>query len=554
MPKAISTSIYSFKDLIENNCIYVDKTRYLYDIISAPKGQFFCARPRRFGKSLTISTLESIFEGRKELFKECYIYKETDYDWKKYPIIRLDFAKANLSSIELLSSWLVQTLNSIAENNGIKVKNTDPALLFGELIESLYKKEDQTGVVVLVDEYDKPIMEHLENENEAEMFRNFMETFYQMIKGYEQYERFVFMTGVIKFAKLSIFSKLNSLTDISMDRKYACMFGYTEEELEEYFGDYIVGLCETGIYDENRELLDRDGILSTLKRWYDGFRFSPREESVYNPVSIGAFFRSGGIFSNYWFETGTPKVLTKTMQQIQITLDDVRDPIISRDTFSVFDITEFAFSSEGMKNSNAKRIIGKQKFLQLLYQTGYMTLGDVPEDGLSDSYYPMRFPNKEVRDSFQKNIVSLFVDEDPADFSATVDLIKRAAREGKSEDIRKYMENVFANIPYTIQIAEEKYYQSIMYTVFLLCGMDIDPEVATNIGRIDAVMDAGKHLYIFEFKFEKTVDEALEQIDRKRYAEKYLIKAEEKGQTIHKIGVEFSYGKDIRNIIGWEER
>ncbi|WP_026662063.1 hypothetical protein [Butyrivibrio proteoclasticus] len=145
-------------------------------------------------------------------------------------------------------------------------------------------------------------------------------------------------------------------------------------------------------------MLDRDGILSTLKRWYDGFRFSPREESVYNPVSIGAFFRSGGIFSNYWFETGTPKVLTKTMQQIQITLDDVRDPIISRDTFSVFDITEFAFSSDGMKNSNAKRIIGKQKFLQLLYQTGYMTLGDVPEDGLSDSYYPMRFPNKEVRD------------------------------------------------------------------------------------------------------------------------------------------------------------
>jgi hypothetical protein len=147
----------------------------------------------------------------------------------------------------------------------------------------------------------------------------------------------------------------------------------------------------------------------------------------------------------------------------------------------------------------------------------------------------------------------LFVDEDPADFSATVDLIKRAAREGKSKDIRKYMENIFANIPYTIQIAEEKYYQSIMYTVFLLCGMDIDPEVATNVGRIDAVLDAGEHIYIFEFKFEKTADEALDQIERKKYAEKYLIKAEEKGQTIHKIGVEFSYNKDQRNIIEWVE-
>ena len=407
MIKEISTSIYSFKDLIENNCIYVDKTRYLFDIVTAAKGQFFCARPRRFGKSLAISTLEAIFSGQKELFKDCYIYKHTDYDWKQYPIIHLDFARANLTSIDLLSAWLIRTLNSIAERNNVTVSNEDPALLFGELIETLYTKY-QVGVVILVDEYDKPIMEHLENEHEAEMFRTFMETFYQMIKGYEQYERFVFMTGVIKFAKLSVFSKLNSLTDISMDRKYACMFGYTEGELESCFGDYIDGLAKKGIYDENRNLLDRAGILGALKRWYDGFRFSPREESVYNPVSIGSFFRNEGIFSNYWFETGTPKVLTKTMQQIRITLDDVRDPIISRDTFSVFDITEFAFSSDDTGNNDMRKVIGKQKFLQLLYQTGYMTIGEVDEDGLSDSYYPMHFPNKEVRDSFQKIIVSLF--------------------------------------------------------------------------------------------------------------------------------------------------
>ncbi|WP_026503672.1 ATP-binding protein [Butyrivibrio sp. NC3005] len=552
MSKEISTSIYSFKDLIENNCIYIDKTKYLYDIVTAAKGQFFCARPRRFGKSLTISTIEAIFRGQKELFKDCYIYKETNYNWEEYPIIHLDFGRANLTRIDLLSSWLVQTLNNIAESYGVRVQNEDPALLFGELIEGLYRK-NSVGVVVLIDEYDKPIMEHLENEDEAEVFRTFMETFYQMIKGYEQYERFVFMTGVIKFAKLSIFSKLNSLTDISMDKKYACMFGYTADEIEMYFGEYIDELVKKRIYDENRILLDRKGILEALKRWYDGFRFFPREESVYNPVSIGSFFRSEGIFSNYWFETGTPKVLTKTMQLIHITLDDVRNPIISRDTFSVFDITEFAFSVEGIRDNISRKQIGKQKFMQLLYQTGYMTIGDVPEDGLSDSYYPMHFPNKEVRDSFQKSIVSLFVDEDLADFSATVDFIKRAAREGNSNDIRKYMENVFANIPYSIQIAEEKYYQSIMYTVFFLCGMDIDVEEATNIGRIDAVMEAGKHLYIFEFKFEKTVEEALEQIEKKEYVNKYLVNAEEKGQIIHKIGVEFSYNRDKRNIVEWKE-
>lgn len=552
MNKMISTSIYSFKDLVENNCIYVDKTMYLYDIITAPKGQFFCARPRRFGKSLAISTLEAIFNGDKELFKDCYIYKNTDYDWKKYPIIHLDFARANLSSIDLLSSWLTQSLNGIAKSNNIETENTDPALLFGELIEALYNS-NHVGVVVLIDEYDKPIMEHLENETEAETFRSFMETFYQMIKGYERYERFVFMTGVIKFAKLSIFSKLNSLTDISMDKNYACMFGYTADELERYFGEYIDELSEKGIYDENRNLLDRSQILEAMKRWYDGFRFSPREESVYNPVSVGSFFRNDGIFSNYWFETGTPKVLAKTMKQIQITLDDVKDPIISRDTFSVFDITEFAFSSDENRDEDKRKIIGKQKFMQLLYQTGYMSIGDVSEDGLSDSYYPMRFPNKEVSDSFQKNMISLVVDEDSADFSASVDLIRRAAREGKGEDIRKYMENIFASIPYTIQIAEEKYYQSLMYTVFLLCGMDIDAEEPTNVGRIDAVMDAGAHLYIFEFKFEKPVDEALEQIKKKKYVQKYIVKAEEKGQTIHQIGVSFSYGKDKRNISEWQE-
>ena len=404
MVKEISTSIYSFKDLIENNCVYVDKTKYLYDIVTAPKGHYFCARPRRFGKSLAISTLEAIFEGQRDLFKNCYIYTDTEYDWKKYPIIHLDFARANTASIELLTAWIVQTLRSISQKYDVVVHNNDPVLLFGELIEALYNKE-QTGVVVLVDEYDKPIMEHLENESDSEKFRNFMESFYQMIKGYEQFERFVFMTGVIKFAKLSIFSKLNNLTDISMDRKYACMFGYTLDELEENFGEYIDILIKKGIYDEKREKLDRVGLLNALERWYDGFRFFPREKSVFNPVSIGAFFRSEGIFSNYWFETGTPKVLTKAMKQIRITLEDVNDPIISRDTFSVFDISEFAFSSDAANFD--KKNIGKQKFLQLLYQTGYMTIGDVSEDGLSDSYYPMRFPNKEVRDSFQKNLVSL---------------------------------------------------------------------------------------------------------------------------------------------------
>ena len=479
------------------------------------------------------------------------IYTDTDYEWEKYPIIHLDFARANVSSIELLSLWAVQTLGGIAEKYGVTLKNDDPSLLFGELIQELHNKY-QTGVVVLIDEYDKPLMEHLENETEAELYRQFMESFYQMIKGYEEYERFVFMTGVIKFAKLSIFSKLNSLTDISMDRKYACMFGYTEDELEKYFGEYIDRLVENKIYDENHVLLDRKGILSALKRWYDGFRFFPREESVYNPVSIGTFFRSEGIFSNYWFETGTPKVLTKTMQQIHITLDDINDPLISRDTFSVFDITEFAFSTDGVSYGKNQKLIGKQKFMQLLYQTGYMTIGDVPVDGLSDSYYPLRFPNKEVRDSFQKNIVSLYIDKDISDFSAAVDFIKRAAREGNTDSIRKYLEDIFANIPYTIQIAEEKYYQSIMYTVFLLCGMDIDAEVATNIGRIDAVMDAGEHLYIFEFKFEKSVETALEQIDDKGYAQKYLVRAKEVGQAIHKIGVTFSYAKDVRNITGWK--
>ncbi|MCR5304162.1 MAG: AAA family ATPase [Lachnospiraceae bacterium] len=239
MKKEITTSVYTFRDLIKNDLLYVDKTEYLYKMVRVTKGQFFCARPRRFGKSMVTSALKEIFSGNRELFEGLYIY-DCDYSWEKYPVIEVDFSRANTTSVMVLSEWLTNLIHSYAAQYGVTLENTDPALLFSELIEKISRKENK-GVVLLVDDYDKPILDHIENEAEAEKFSSFFDafSFFQVIKGCDPYLRFVFITGITKFAKVSFFNNLNSVNDITLNEEYACMFGYTKAEFMDYFDDYI---------------------------------------------------------------------------------------------------------------------------------------------------------------------------------------------------------------------------------------------------------------------------------------------------------------------------
>ena len=535
--REISTSIYTFEDLRQHNCLYVDKTRYIHQLLKESNGQFFCSRPRRFGKSLTVSTLKAVFRGQRELFEGLYL-GGTDYDWPVHPVIHIDFGRYDNSTVALMESSLQRELRYTAKGYGMEAEGESAAVMFDDLIRKLYEKY-ACGVVLLIDEYDKPIIGHVEDAGDAESFRRALESFYQVIKGAASLLRFVYLTGVTKFAKVSIFSKLNNLTDISMSEDYATMFGYTQEELEENFSEHLEAVVQAGTRDNWNRVMDMQGLLSQLKLWYDGFCFAAGCGTVYNPVSIGKFFYDKGIFRNYWFETGTPTFLLKLMISKQMMLTDMVEARISDDSLATFNLTELTG-----KNVEAERV------LQLLLQTGYLTLGKLRIMG-GERIYSLRFPNREVRTSFETGLLRAY--NASADSYTYVFKMVDAAMSGNTEELMELLREFFSGLSYDIQVKQEKYYQSIVYTIFRMCGMEMQREVTTNIGRIDGVLDVEGHLYIIEFKLDKSAAEAVAQIDTQKYAEKYIRPAREKGQKIHALGINFSYEKGVRNITDWLE-
>jgi hypothetical protein len=315
------------------------------------------------------------------------------------------------------------------------------------------------------------------------------------------------------------------------------MMGYTQSELENDFAGWLDKSLAEQVTDEFGELLDSEGLLGELKRWYDGYCFAPGCETVYNPVSVGNFFLKKNAFRNYWFSTGTPRFLVELMQRNKMTLMDVTGARLSASSLDSFDVTELAGSE-----------VRNERIIELMLQTGYLTLDYVLTR--PQLAYVMRFPNAETEKSFGENLLNAYVKQrTPAAWSVD---IWEAAERGDTEQFIKMLQGFFADIPYTMQLDYEKFYQTVVYIICRMCGMDIQAEVATNIGRIDAVLKAGQHLYIMEFKLDKTAGTALAQIDEKKYVQKYILPARKKGQVIHKLGINFSYAKD-RNITDWQE-
>ena len=304
--RPITTSVYTFANLIEGGFVYVDKTAYLRELVRPAFAQYFLSRPRRFGKSLAISTLQAIFEGRRELFKGLAI-DSSDYDWKTYPVMRLDMGSCQAETVEGLRLKLLELLSNEAVRNGIAVEpSPDPSILFTRLIISLAAKSPQKKMVLLLDEYDKPLLGHL-GTPEVTKFKNALKEFYSVIKTQEGYQRFAFMTGVSKFSKVSIFSDLNNLTDITMDARYATLFGYTREEVLANFPDHIAALAEANG-------LTPQEAFAKMEELYDGFKFEENAERVFNPVSVGKCLTLKK-FDNYWFETGTPTFLIDLLKR-----------------------------------------------------------------------------------------------------------------------------------------------------------------------------------------------------------------------------------------------
>ena len=512
--KNLTSSVYSFENLIQGNFLYVDKTEYIWQLIKPTQEMYFLSRPRRFGKSLTVSTLKAVFEGKKELFKGLALY-DKPYDWKVHPVIHLSFGDYNVMSdaIKELPGYLTAKIQKIADEQGVSLTANTPALCFGELIDELAKKEN---VVILVDEYDKPILDNI-TDPEITQIQKTLKGFYSVLKDRNDRERLLFITGVSKFSHVSLFSDLNNLTDITMDARFATMFGYTQEELETYFSDRIAAIAGER---------DLEKFKTKIKEWYNGFRFHHNTKTVYNPVSLAKFLESGGEFNNYWFSTGTPSFLLELIKKQQFNLEEALEKPMSNFAFSAYEVD-------------------KLDPLTLLLQTGYLTI-DSAVERYGDTLYKLRFPNLEVKGSFETYLTG-----DCSGLHATKvkDSIYQLADNVTAGDVDAFMETMkifFAKVGYDVHLKNENNYQLLFFSIFMLLGISITAESRTNNGRIDAVATNEDFVFVFEFKLNKTDEIALQQIKERDYFRRYM----NSGKTIKLIGVNFD--QEAAQIDSWK--
>ena len=505
----VATDIYTFSRLREEGFTYVDKTEELYAMASGEVGsQFFMARPRRFGKSLAVSTLKCLFEGRRDLFAGLKI--EPKWDWsKKWPVLHLDMGSMQARNVDEFNELLISQLRRRAgEHNVGELSGTLPSTLFTSLIDAIAAKSPDGRMVLLVDEYDKPLLGHLMKSGVTE-FRDALKAFYSVIKTLESKQRFTFITGVSKFSKVSIFSDLNNLNDYTMHPKTATLFGYTHEEVKAYFPGRIHALAEAnGLTDAE--------TFAKIVEWYDGYKFEENGKLVINPVSLGLCF-SNGKFSDYWSSTAVPTFL----------IDILKKRPLDFSSISISDSTLNAYEPDN------------PQIVTLLYQTGYLTIKDFRQMGASRRYW-LKFPNLEIENSFLDYLAGVYVGQDK---DVSFNYAFAAGEALYEHDVPKFMKALkafFTDIPYDMTDRQnEQMWQTIVYVVLRSIGINVNGEVRTHDGRIDLVVDLPNDVYILEMKLDRPAAEAMEQIKGKDYAGKYAMS----GKRITLIGISFSAEK-----------
>ncbi len=506
--KSITASVYTFEDLINGNYLYIDKSEYYWKLVKEAKGIYFMSRPRRFGKSLTVSALHAIFSGKRELFKGLAIDSK-DYDWKVYPVIHLDFGNVKANSGEALEEYLRLRVQQEADKLGVNLKQSDSAAAFYELIAALAK--DEQKVVILIDEYDKPILNNILSPQIKDILY-VLRAFYSTIKTCESMERFVFMTGVSKFSKVSVFSDLNNLEDLTMDAPFANMMGYTQEELETNFDEYLKPLAKN-------QKIDYGDFLAKIKLWYDGFRFEKSSETVYNPVSLASFILKQGDFRNYWFATGTPTFLLELAKTTNFNIEETLAEPVSELAFFIYEVENLSP-------------------LVLMIQTGYLTIKSYNR-GLTGSEYYLGFPNLEVSSAFQAYFLASYMKKQPLEADGFSKKLVNAFAAENPEEFIKIFNSFMAGVPYDLHVKLERYYQTIFFVIFRMMGVYIQAEARTYDGRIDAFAAHGGNAYIFEFKLDSTAEIALEQIKDKEYFKQF----ENSDKNITLIGANFDSEK-----------
>jgi hypothetical protein len=502
--KLLPIGISDFKELIQGNYVYVDKTEYIYNLIKQGK-YYFLSRPRRFGKSLLLSTIRYLFQGHKDLFKNLFIEDKWNWD-ETYPILKIDLSHLSITNEKEFEDQIELLLKEIAKefkyNYQKKYKaNGNLHLLIKKCYENYNKK-----VVILIDEYDKVILDNIENREKAEKIREKLKGFYSILKGLDEYIKFFLITGVSKFAKVSLFSGLNQLKDISLDPRYGNICGYTQNELEFYFKDYLQGLN-----------------LDEIKEWYNGYYFL--QDTLYNPFDILLYLDSKR-FDSYWYKTGTPNFLIKLIKKKEYDVSDLENKIVKRNILEKFDIEEIRIEA-------------------LMFQTGYLTIKEEYQKEYGQEY-KLGFPNKEVRISFNEDILSIVLSKEVRENIA--DNIIEILKKQEIDKLREQIEILISNISY-VHFKQESSYVIAVFSMLYSTGLNVITEDNTSKGRIDLTIIVNNSIvYILEFKLIKNPKEkgkALKQIKEKEYYKKYL-----NYEKIYLIGIELD--KTKKQIINFE--
>ncbi|HFC98626.1 MAG TPA: hypothetical protein ENJ40_09280 [Thermosulfurimonas dismutans] len=510
--KKLPVGIQSFEVIRSENYYYVDKTPFVKKLVDEGKF-YFLARPRRFGKSLFLDTLRQAFLARRELFEGLYL--ENHWDWStRYPVIHISFGAGVHKSVEELTETQNILLKDHAENYGIKLENRFVKDRFLELIKKLYHKYN-CPVVILIDEYDKPILDNIENRELAIEIRENLKNLYSVLKDADPFLKLVFITGVSKFSKVSLFSGLNNLEDLTLHPDYSTICGYTQEELESIFADRL-----------------KDFNLEEIRRWYNGYNFLG--PPVYNPFDILLCLKSK-LFRPYWFETGTPSFLIKLLYEKRFFLPELEDLEVGESLIASFDVDYIEPEP-------------------LLFQTGYLTIKEVRRRG-PRTVYRLSYPNLEVKMSFNDHLLNWYT-RVPAEKERLLDRVFLSLEKNDLEGLHRAFHSFFASIPHDWYRKSEiqnyeGYYASIFYAYFSALGLEVKVEEPTSHGRLDMAVTFEDRCYLFEFKVVELEPDgrALETLKARRYHEKYL----DRFREVYLIGVEFS--RTDRNIVSfaWEK-
>lgn len=513
MSQKYPVGIETFQEIIEGGYAYVDKTEIIYRLIQSGK-YYFLSRPRRFGKSLMLSTMEAYFEGKKELFKELWLGEAEGVDWTPRPVLRLNFVEAAASIIGL-TSCLSNQFDNWEEKYNIPNKNLELSQRFLNIITRVAESTNQK-VVVLIDEYDKVLINTMHEPGLHEEMKSILKPVFAVLKGADRYIEFAMLSGVSRFSKLSIFSDLNNLEDISLSPEFATICGITEEEVRRYFKPGVEAFAM-------QKETDFEGMMQILKDNYDGYHFAKVSPDIYNPFSLITSLKNREILHR-WFESGTPTFLMERISQMDEELKDVLSPIVS---------------SRALLNTS----ISDTNIVHMLYQTGYLTIKSYDKE---EEEYTLGLPNKEVTTGVYENLLPFYTGKDVIANDNTLRKLRKQVNKGDVDGFLTTLQNFMSGIPY--QLSENKseiYYENNLFIIFKLLGFDIATEEETSNGRIDAVLKTPNFIYVIELKLNGNAEQAMAQIREKAYDRPYLID----GRKVICIGVSFS--KETRTIKDW---